>query len=56
MQGAEVWIEEVNGNKVDEVTLSESDDRIHCLLLALSGHPNTLNQGLLYLTPRNVRL
>ena len=28
-QGAEVWIEDVNGNKVDEATLSESDDQIH---------------------------
>jgi hypothetical protein len=27
-QGAEVWIEDVNGNKVDEATLSKSDDQI----------------------------
>jgi hypothetical protein len=28
-QGAEVWIEDVNGNKVEEVTLSKADDQIH---------------------------
>ena len=28
-QGAEVWIEDVNGNKVDEVALSKADDQIH---------------------------
>jgi hypothetical protein len=28
-QGAEVWIEDVNGNKVGEVTLSKADDQIH---------------------------
>jgi len=28
-QGAEVWIEDVNGNKVEEATLSEADDQIH---------------------------
>lgn len=27
-QGAEVWIEDVNGNKVDEATLSKASDRI----------------------------
>ena len=27
-QGAEVWIEDVNGNKVEEVTLSKADDQI----------------------------
>lgn len=27
-QGAEVWIEDLNGNKVDEATLSRSDDQI----------------------------
>jgi hypothetical protein len=28
-QGAEVWIEDVNGNKVEEATLSKPDDQIH---------------------------
>ena len=28
-QGAEVWIEDVNGNKVEEVTLRKADDQIH---------------------------
>jgi hypothetical protein len=28
-QGAEVWIEDVNGNKVDEATLSKAADRTH---------------------------
>jgi hypothetical protein len=28
-QGAEVWIEDVKGNKVGEATLSKSDVRIH---------------------------
>ena len=28
-QGAEVWIEDVNGNKVEEATLSNADDQIH---------------------------
>jgi hypothetical protein len=28
-QGAEVWIEDVNGNKVEEATLSKADDQIH---------------------------
>jgi hypothetical protein len=28
-QGAEVWIEDVNGDKVEEVTLSKADDQIH---------------------------
>jgi hypothetical protein len=28
-QGAEVWIEDVNGNKVDEVTLSNAADQIN---------------------------
>ena len=28
-QGAEVWIEDVNGNKVEEPTLSKPDDQIH---------------------------
>lgn len=28
-QGAEVWIEDVNGNKVDEATLSKAADQIH---------------------------
>jgi hypothetical protein len=27
-QGAEVWIEDVNGNKVDEATLSRATDQI----------------------------
>ena len=28
-QGAEVWIEDVSGNKVDEAMLSKPDDQIH---------------------------
>jgi hypothetical protein len=28
-QRAEVWIEDVNGNKVEEATLSKADDQIH---------------------------
>ncbi len=28
-QGAEVWVEDANGNKVDEATVSKSDDQIH---------------------------
>jgi hypothetical protein len=28
-QGAEVWIEDVSGNKVEEATLSKPDDQIH---------------------------
>ena len=28
-QGAEVWIEDENGNKVDEATLSQAADQIH---------------------------
>jgi len=28
-QGAEVWIEDVNGNKVDEATLSNAADQIN---------------------------
>ena len=28
-QGAEVWIEDVNGDKVDEVTLSNAADQIN---------------------------
>jgi hypothetical protein len=28
-QGAEVWIEDVNGNKVEEATLSKADNQIH---------------------------
>jgi hypothetical protein len=28
-QGAEVWIEDVNGNKLEEATLSKADDQIH---------------------------
>ena len=28
-KGAEVWIEDVNGNKVEEATLSKADDQIH---------------------------
>ncbi len=28
-QGAEVWIEDLNGNKVEEATLSNADDQIH---------------------------
>jgi hypothetical protein len=28
-QGAEVWIEDVNGNKIDEGTHSKADDQIH---------------------------
>jgi hypothetical protein len=28
-QGAEVWIEDANGNKVEEATLSKADDQIH---------------------------
>ena len=28
-QGAEIWIEDVNGNKVEEATLSRADDQIH---------------------------
>ena len=28
-QGAEVWIEDVNGNRVEEATLSKADDQIH---------------------------
>jgi hypothetical protein len=28
-QGAEVWIEDVNGHKVEEATLSKPDDQIH---------------------------
>ena len=28
-QGAEVWIEDVNGNKVEEATLRNEDDKIH---------------------------
>ena len=28
-QGAEVWIEDVNGNKVEEATLRNADDQIH---------------------------
>jgi hypothetical protein len=28
-QGAEVWIEDVNGNKVNEDTLSKPADQIH---------------------------
>jgi hypothetical protein len=28
-QGAEAWIEDENGNKVDEATLSEASDQIH---------------------------
>jgi hypothetical protein len=28
-QGAKVWIEDVNGNKVEEATLSRPDDQIH---------------------------
>ena len=28
-QGAEVWIEDVNGNKVDEATLSKAADQTH---------------------------
>ena len=28
-QGAEVWIEDVNGNKVEEATPSKPDDQIH---------------------------
>ena len=27
-QGAEVWIEDVNGNKIDESTLSKAADQI----------------------------
>ncbi len=28
-QGAEIWIEDVNGNKVDEATQSKAADQIH---------------------------
>jgi hypothetical protein len=28
-QGADVWIEDVNGNKVDEAMLSKAADQIH---------------------------
>ncbi len=28
-QGAEVWIEDLNGNKVEDATLSNADDQIH---------------------------
>jgi hypothetical protein len=28
-QGAEVWIEDINGDKVDEAALSEAADQIH---------------------------
>ena len=28
-QGAEVWIEDVNGNKIDEATVSKAADQIH---------------------------
>ena len=28
-RGAEVWIEDENGNKVEEATLSKADDQIH---------------------------
>jgi hypothetical protein len=28
-QGAEVWIEDVNGNKVEEATPSKPDDQTH---------------------------
>jgi hypothetical protein len=28
-QGAELWIEDANGNKVEEATLSKADDQIH---------------------------
>jgi hypothetical protein len=28
-QGAEVWIEDVNGNKVEEATLRNEGDKIH---------------------------
>jgi hypothetical protein len=28
-QGAEVWIEDANGNKVDEATLSKAADQTH---------------------------
>ena len=28
-QGAEVWIEDVNGNKVNEAMLSKAADQIH---------------------------
>jgi hypothetical protein len=28
-QGAEVWIEDVNGNRVEEATLRNADDQIH---------------------------
>jgi hypothetical protein len=28
-QGAEVWIEDINGDKVDEATLSKAADQIH---------------------------
>jgi hypothetical protein len=28
-QGAEVWIEDVNGNKVEETAPSKPDDQIH---------------------------
>lgn len=28
-QGAEVWIEDVKGNKVEEATLTKADDQIH---------------------------
>jgi hypothetical protein len=28
-QGAEVWIEDANGNKVEGATLSKPDDQIH---------------------------
>jgi hypothetical protein len=28
-QGAEVWIEDENGNRVEEATLSKTDDQIH---------------------------
>jgi hypothetical protein len=28
-QGAEVWIEDANGNKVDEATLSKAAGQIH---------------------------
>ena len=28
-QGAEVWIEDVTGNKVEEAALSKADDKIH---------------------------
>jgi len=28
-QGAEVWIEDVNGNKVEKATPSKPDDQVH---------------------------